>query len=118
MSSEKEKNTDFKHIEKEISEIKCILLLSNHDLIEKNLEKLISTNDRKLMWIYLDGEKTQEEIAKLVGITQASVSYFISYGKELGIIDDSEGLAKRTVNIIPRKWLEIKKQKEKEHVKK
>ena len=111
MSLDEETRKKINQIEKEISIIKGILLLSNFELIEKNLEIIFTTNDRKLMWILLDGKKTQDEIAKEVGKTQAAVSYFISLGKELGLINDNEGQAKRAIEVIPKEWLVLKKKK-------
>ena len=95
----------------ELSIIKASLMVSNYDIIEQNLDKIITTDDRKLMWIHLDGKKTQDEIAKLVGKTQAAVSYFISWGKNFGLIDDNNSQARRTIDIIPKSWHELKKKK-------
>lgn len=111
LSFEEEIRKRLSQIEKEISIIKGIFVVSNYDSIVNNLQKVFTTKDRKLMWIYLDGKKTQYDIAKLVGKTQAAVSLFISHGKEFGLIDDSEGQAKKTINIIPSSWLDLKKKK-------
>lgn len=111
LSLEEEIRKKLIQIEKEISIIKGISIVSNYDSIANNLGKIFKTDERKLMWIYLDGKRTQDEIARLVGKTQAAVSLFIKHGKEFGLIDDSEGQAIRTVNIIPGSWQELKKKK-------
>lgn len=107
MAQKKDVFEKLKSIEMEIRNIKTILTIMNSKLIEIELNKICSTNDRKLMWIHIDGNKTQDEIAKLVGKTQAAVSYFISNGKDVGLIDDIDGLARKTINYIPSNWLNL-----------
>ncbi|MBY9002025.1 MAG: hypothetical protein KGD64_13990, partial [Candidatus Heimdallarchaeota archaeon] len=61
MPFEEEINKKLMQIEKEISIIKGILIVSNYDSISNNLEKIFTTDIRRLMWIYLDGKRTQED---------------------------------------------------------
>lgn len=101
LSLEEEISKKLIQIEKEISIIKGIFIVSNYNSISNNLEKVFTTNERKLMWIYLDGKKTQGQIAKLVGKTQAAVSHFVTLGKEFSLIDDSGDKQKEPFILFP-----------------
>jgi len=92
----------------ELIAIKSILAFQNTKVIEQNLSEIIKTKPRRLMWVYLDGNRNQKEIAKLVGVQQPAVSKFLNKVKLSGLIEYPQGKAPyRILDYIPPSWLEL-----------
>lgn len=95
---------------KELKKISKILTLTNASLLEKELEKIVSTNDRKKMWVSIDGHRRQQEIATDAGVTQAAVSYFLSAALAAELIEYPKGEAPyRIIEYVPPAWIELLK---------
>jgi hypothetical protein len=92
---------------RELKSIKAILAFSNFKIIEEKLGEIIRTKPRRLIWIYCDGERTQTEIASLVGVTQQAVSLFVNEAEVVGIIDNSGKGPLRVIDYIPPLWMDL-----------
>jgi len=58
------------------------------------------------MWILIDGIKTQTDISREAGTTQAAVSYFLTSVQNAGLVKyDSKNPPRRVINYTPSKWL-------------
>lgn len=80
----------------------------NSILIEKELSKLITTPARKKIWIYIDGNRLQPELAELSGVSQPAVSYFLQEVKLAGIIEYPKGRPPyKILDYVPPKWLDL-----------
>ena len=71
------------------------------------------------MWTIIDGVKSQTDISKEVGTSQAAVSYFLSSTQMAGLVKyDSKSPPRRVIDYTPPEWFkeieeyETKKQKE------
>jgi len=95
---------------RELKKISKILILSNAPAIEKELSKFATTNDRKKMWVLIDGRRLVKEIAAEAGVTVVAVSYFLNAGVAAELIEYEKGKSPRKVlNYVPPSWLELVK---------
>ena len=95
---------------RELKKISKILTLTNASSLEKELEKIASTDDRKKMWVLMDGNRRQKEIAVAAGVTQAAVSYFLSAAGAAELIEYPRGEPpRRIVDYVPPSWIELAK---------
>jgi predicted transcriptional regulator len=95
---------------RELKRISKILSLASASSLEKELEKIASTNDRKKMWVLIDGKRRQKEIAADAGVTQATVSYFLSAAVATELVEYPQGEPpRRIVDYVPPAWIELVK---------
>jgi len=57
--------------------ISRILTLANAKAIEDKLGEYATTDNRKKIWVLIDGKRMPDEIAKSIGITTRSVDRFL-----------------------------------------
>jgi DNA-binding MarR family transcriptional regulator len=92
---------------RELQKISKLLILANASAIEKELSSLASTDERKKMWILMDGKKMPKDIAEQVGVTPMAVSYFISSAVAAGLVEYSQGTPpRRVLDYVPPAWIE------------
>jgi len=95
---------------RELKRISKILSLASASSLERELEKIASTNDRKKMWVLIDGKRRQKEIAADAGVTQAAVSYFLSAAVATELVEYPQGEPpRRIVDYVPPAWIELVK---------
>ena len=95
---------------RELRKISKILILTNAEAVEKELSKIASTNDRKKMWVLMDGKRMPAEIAKEVGVTAMAVSYFLNTGVTAELIEYQRGEPpRRALDYVPPTWVELLK---------
>ena len=93
---------------RELKKITKVLILSNARIIEAELEKIVSTDDRKKMWILIDGNHMPQDIAKQVGVTAQAVSKFLLIAKAAEFIEYSRNNPPRKIlDFMPPSWLEL-----------
>ena len=61
----------------ELKKISRLLILANGEAIEKELSKYATTDERKRMWISIDGLKQPNELAGCSGMKIAAVYNFL-----------------------------------------
>lgn len=92
----------------ELKKISKILLLSNAPLIEKELEKIASSAERKKMWILIDGIRTPKDIADQIGVSARAVQYFMSAAQQAEFLGRSKNsVPYKILDYIPSSWLEL-----------
>ena len=93
---------------KEFKSILKVLILANADAIEKELSKFATTNERKKIWVLIDGKRMPKDIAKEVGVTQMAVSKFLSAGVAVELIEYIKGEPpRRILNYVPPAWINL-----------
>lgn len=95
---------------RELKAILKVLILANADAIEKELSKIVTTNERKKIWILIDGKRKPKDIAKESGVTQMAISYFLNAGVVAGLIEYVKGEPpRRMLDYIPPAWINLVK---------
>lgn len=95
---------------KELKSILKVLILANADAIEKELSKIATTNERKKIWVLIDGKRMPKDIAKEVGVTQMAVSHFLSAGVAVELIEYIKGEPpRRILDYVPPAWINLVK---------
>jgi transcription initiation factor IIE alpha subunit len=94
----------------ELRKISKILTLAHGEAIEKDLSKIATSDERRKIWVLIDGVRTAKEIAREVGINLRSVNRFLSIAARAGLVDNPRGKPpKRTINYVPPSWIELVK---------
>jgi hypothetical protein len=95
---------------RELRKISKILILANAVVVEKELSKLASTNERKKMWVLIDGKRMPGEIAKETGVTAMAVSIFLNAGVAADLVEYRKGEPpRRILDYVPPSWIELAK---------
>jgi len=101
---------------KELQKITKLLTFAYADQITKELEKIATTNERKIIWVLIDEKKNPEEIAKISGASLRSVQRFQKLAEDAGLINNPRGKpASKIFDYVPPEWIElVPKEPEKE----
>ncbi len=93
---------------RELRKIAKVLILSNAKLIESEISKIATTDDRKKMWALIDGQRSSKDIANELKVTQRAVQYFLKEAKIADFIEYVENDAPRkTLEYVPPAWIEL-----------
>jgi len=92
----------------ELKRIHKILLLANSEKIEQELSKVATSNERKKIWILINGKLTAKQIANKIGIHVRSVNRFLEICERVGFIENLWGKPPRKkVDYIPSSWFDV-----------
>lgn len=95
---------------RELRMILKVLILSNATVIEKELAKIATTNERKKMWVAINGKLMPKDIASQTDVTQMAVSNFLGACKTAGFIEYTKGEPpKRILDYVPPSWIDLAK---------
>lgn len=100
--------TEYDELLREIRNMSRVLLLANAKVIETELAKIATTNERKKMWILMDGTRKPKDLAGMVKVTPMAVSYFLSAGVAAKLVDYHPGDApRRAIDYVPPAWIDL-----------
>jgi len=100
--------TEYGDILTELRKLTKITLLANAKMIETELSKVATTNERKKVWVLIDGKRMPKEIADLAGISAVAVSYFLTALESAGLVEYNRGEPpKRLMDYVPPAWLDL-----------
>lgn len=95
---------------RELKRISKILLLSNGEALERDLSKILTTKERRKMWMLTDGKRMPKEIASLAGVTQMAVSNFLATTVSAGLMEYVRGKPPtRLLDYVPADWIDLTK---------
>ena len=90
---------------KELKKISRIMTLSNGSIIEKELEKYGTSEDRKKIWVLIDGTKQSDDIAKIIGKTKRAVDIFLQTLEGVSLIERPYNKPPiRSMEYVPASW--------------
>ena len=99
----------------ELRKISKILLLANASVIESELGKIATSDDRKRMWVLIDGVRMLKDIANKLRVTERAVRYFLDAMAAGGFVENLRGEPpKRILDYVPPSWIELAQAEEKE----
>ena len=97
----------------ELKKITKILTLVYGETVEKELSKVITSDERKKIWVLMDGVRTVKEIAQLVEVTVRSVNRFILIASKTGLVEAPWGKPpRRMIDYVPPSWANLIKLQE------
>jgi len=92
----------------ELRKISKILLLANSSVIESELGKIATSEDRKRMWVLIDGMRMSKDIANELKVTERAVRYFVEGLAAAGFVEDQRGKPpKKILDYVPPAWIEL-----------
>jgi len=92
----------------ELRKISKILILANAEKIERELLKYATTDDRKKVWILIDGQRMTNDIAKMIGVKRRAVDTFLKFLENAELVENPRGKPpKKIINYVPPTWLEL-----------
>lgn len=95
---------------KELKKISKILTMAHGEQLEKELAKIATTDDRKRIWVLINGELTPEGISKQTHITIGAVKNYLTVLKKAEFIENPYGKPpKKLIDYVPPKWVELLK---------
>ena len=90
----------------EIVKVRQLLEITIKDKLEKELKKILTTKERKMIWALSDGFTDTKTIAKKVGISRRAVQLAV---KDLQMADlmvvKRRGYPKRKFDHVPSEWM-------------
>lgn len=90
---------------KELKKISRIMTLSNGSIIEKELEKYATSEDRKKIWVLIDGTKQSDDIAKIIGKTKRAVDIFLQTLEGVSLVERPYNKPPtRSMEYVPASW--------------
>jgi len=100
-----EENRTLLGISEQLEEIKNLVQLLARDAIKKDLEEIITTDERKKFWALCDGFNTTGDIATKSGVTIRSVQRVLKDLQDANLIDvEKRGTPKRVYDYVPKSW--------------
>jgi hypothetical protein len=94
----------------ELKKISKILTLAHAKTIEDELSKYATTDERKRIWILIDGTRMSKDIALSAGIKRRAVDLFLKALETAELIENARGKPpKRILDYIPASWLDLLK---------
>lgn len=93
---------------RELKLISKVLILANAGAIERELSKIATTNERKKMWVLIDGKRMPKDVADQAGVTSMAVSNFVNAGVAAELIAYVKGKPpQRILDYVPPEWISL-----------
>ena len=90
----------------EVVKIRQLLEMIFRENLERELQGILTTRQRKVIWAMSDGFTETKTIAKKIGISQRSVQVVLKDLKEANLLDTlKRGYPKRRFDHVPPKWI-------------
>ena len=92
----------------ELRKISRLLTMANAEALETQLGKYATTNERKKVWVLINGERMPDELIKNSGIGQSTFYAFIKLLENADLVETPYGKApKRKLDFVPASWLDL-----------
>ena len=101
---------------KELQKITKILTLAHSKSLEDEISKHASTDERKMVWVLINGINMPEDIVKRIGrkITKRAIYDFLKVLEEAELIENPRRKPPtRLIDLVPASWIELLEGEEK-----
>ena len=93
---------------KELQKISKLITLATSDKIQAELGEVANTNNRKMMWVLIDGMRGAPEIAQEIDVSGRAVRNFLNQAKLVGLIDyQRNNPPVKIIDYVPPSWIEL-----------
>lgn len=92
----------------ELKKMNKVTLLVNASKLEAELARYASTEERKKIWVLMDGTKEINELIQGSGLKKTPVYNFLAMLEAAGLVEKSHGKPpKRAIDFVPASWTEL-----------
>ena len=89
----------------EIVKIRQLLEMTVKDSLKKELEKILTTKERKIVWALSDGFTDTKTLARKAGISRRAVQITVRELQEADfLVVEKRGFPKRRFDYVPFEW--------------
>ena len=89
----------------ELTKVRHLLEIIAKDELQKDLERVVTTKERRMIWTLCDGLTSTDEIAQKIGVSQRTVQLVIKELLEADlVIMEKWGRPKRMFEYVPSAW--------------
>lgn len=94
---------------KELQKITKILTLAHAETLEKELSKYATTDERKKIWVLIDGVKMPKSMVSLIkGIKVRAIEIFLKEIERAGWIENPRKKPPRKlIDYVPPAWIDL-----------
>jgi len=97
----------------ELRAIKRTLSIAHSEKIDDYLNEVITSENRRKMWIAINGERMPNDIAEEVGVSAMAVSRFLKSVIDANLVEYAKGYPPmKIIDHVPSKWLITTEEKE------
>lgn len=90
----------------ELRAIKRTLTIGHSEKLDAYLDEVITTPNRRKMWMHVDGVNDTVAISDIVGVSHQAVRDFLKVMKAAGLVEwEPRGIPRRIIDHIPANWL-------------
>jgi hypothetical protein len=94
----------------ELRKISKLLTLVNGEALEKELSKYATTDERKRVWVLINGERLPDDLAIGSGMKGAAVYNFLKLLTNAELIQSPHGKPPiKVIDYVPASWLDLLK---------
>lgn len=99
---------------KELQKIARLLTLAHAEIIEKELSKYATTDERKMIWVLIDGVRMSKDMVPLIAsIKIRAINIFLNQLEKAQLIENPWGKPPRKlIDYVPPSWIELIKEEE------
>lgn len=93
----------------QLKKITRILTTINAEALEKAIAKYASTDERKKIWVLIDGTKLPRDMVAIIGnITQRTIERFLDELERGQLVTNPKrGPAEKLVDYVPLEWVKL-----------
>ena len=92
----------------ELKKISKILALVNSQALENELAKYATSNDRKKVWVLINGERTPENLMTESGMKQRALYKYLKLLSDADMVEMPYGQPpKKKLEFVPASWVNL-----------
>ena len=99
-------NNEYAELLHELKKITKILTLTNSEKLQEEIGRFATTDERKKIWVLLDGTRQPKDIAQQLKLTPRGVNKFLRVLESADLIERGEA-PRRLTDFVPANWVEM-----------
>lgn len=93
---------------KELKKISKMMILANDSQLEVALAKYATNDDRRKIWVLINGERQPDDIVKISGLKKSAVYGFLKTLENSELIERQHGKPpKKILDYVPADWANL-----------
>ena len=100
----------------ELRKISKILTIAHSEALEKAIAKYATTEERKKIWVLIDGKRFPKDMVNIVGnVKVRAIEIFLDDLERAQLIENPKRKpARKLIDYVPTEWVELLKESKKE----